>query len=54
MSKDECQFPEDLQGREPGQCSCAQMRKCHERSGGKHPLPSMDKIRAEQEAEKNK
>ncbi len=39
---EKCQFPEFLKGQEPHQCSPEQMRKCHELSGGVHPLPEED------------
>jgi hypothetical protein len=49
MQKIECQFPEHLKDGDPAKCSCKQMRICHEKSGGKHPLPTEEQIRKEQE-----
>ena len=46
-----CQFPEFLKDGEPGTCSCAQMRLCHEKSGGVHPLPSQEQEQKEKEAQ---
>lgn len=53
MANKDCTYPEYLkmdEGGEPCECSCEQMRICHERSGGKHPLPTQEQIRKEQEA----
>ena len=53
MQDSNCQFPDLRKEGEQGKCSCEQMRICHEKSGGKHPLPTDEQIREEQEA-KNK
>ena len=49
MKDIQCEFPQFLKDKDPCKCSCEQMRKCHELSGGKHPLPTKEQIKAEQE-----
>jgi|GEM_PF-1682303 len=52
MQEKNCQFPEFLKDGDTRKCSCEQMRICHEKSGGKHPLPTEKQIREEQQAKK--
>ena len=54
MGKCECEFPEYLVDGNPSKCSALQMCVCHQKSGGRHPLPSPEKMKEEREAAEKK